>query len=52
MPTEPSNPPPAAPKPAQARITPEDLERFGDEEQMRAASDEGRLHDERPPHHG
>jgi hypothetical protein len=32
-------------------VTPEDLERFGDEEQVRAAWDEGRLRDERPPHH-
>lgn len=50
VPTEPTRPPRAAPKPP--RITPEDVERFGDEEQMRAASDEGRLRDERPPHHG
>jgi len=27
-------------------VTPEDLERFGDEEQVRAAWDEGRLRDE------
>ncbi|WP_197499177.1 MULTISPECIES: hypothetical protein [unclassified Mycobacterium] len=52
MPTEPPTRPPASPKPPRARVTPEDLERFGDEEQMRAASDEGRLRDERPPHHG
>lgn len=42
VPTEPPQPP---------RITSEDVERFGDEEQMRSASDEGRLRDERPPHH-
>ncbi|BBY00718.1 hypothetical protein ACKUT9_27650 [Mycobacterium seoulense] len=52
MPAEPPRPTPAAPKPPTPRVTPEDLERFGDEEQMRAASDEGRLRDERPPHHG
>ncbi|WP_197503946.1 hypothetical protein [Mycobacterium sp. 852014-50255_SCH5639931] len=52
MPTEPPNRPPADPKPPRVRTTPEDLERYGDEEQMRAASDEGRLRDERPPHHG
>ncbi|WP_197509110.1 MULTISPECIES: hypothetical protein [unclassified Mycobacterium] len=51
MPTEPQHPP-AAPKPSRVRITPEDVERFGDEEQMRSASDEGRLREERPPHHG
>jgi len=50
MPTEPPHPL-AAPKPPRAHITPEDLERFGDEEQMRGASDEGRLRDEQPPHH-
>jgi hypothetical protein len=32
-------------------VTPEDLERFGDEEQMRTAWDEGQLRDEQPPHH-
>jgi hypothetical protein len=32
-------------------VTPEDLERFGDEEQVRASWDEGRLRDEQPPHH-
>ncbi|WP_197515491.1 hypothetical protein [Mycobacterium sp. E1747] len=52
MPTEPPHRPPAAPKPRPVRLTPEELERFGDEEQMRAASDEGRLRDEQPPHHG
>ncbi|MGD1283878.1 hypothetical protein ACKUUI_26315 [Mycobacterium seoulense] len=52
MPAEPPRPTPAAPKPPPPRVTAEDVERFGDEEQMRAASDEGRLRDERPPHHG
>ncbi|WP_197501099.1 hypothetical protein [Mycobacterium sp. E3251] len=51
MPTEPPRPSRAAPKPPRVRTTPEDLERFGDEEQMRSASDEARLRDERPPHH-
>ena len=51
MPTEHPHRSPAAPKPPRVRITPEDLERFGDEEQMRAASDEGWLRDEQPPHH-
>ena len=49
MPTEP--PPPAAPNPPQVHVTAEDLERFGDEEQVRAAWDEDRLRDEQPPHH-
>jgi hypothetical protein len=39
------------PKPQRVHATPEELERFGDEEQMRAARDEGRLRDEQPPHH-
>ncbi|MCV7199319.1 hypothetical protein [Mycobacterium angelicum] len=51
MPTEPSQPRAAAAKPPRPLVTPEDLERFGDEEQMREASDEGRLRDEQPPHH-
>ncbi len=51
MPTEPPHPPPAAPKPPRVHVTPEDLERFGDEEQVRAAWDEDRLRDEQPPHH-
>ncbi|WP_172831251.1 hypothetical protein [Mycobacterium asiaticum] len=41
-----------APKPPRAPVTREDLERFGDEDQVREAFDEGRLRDERPPHHG
>jgi hypothetical protein len=32
-------------------VAPEDWERFGDEEQVRAARDESRLRDEQPPHH-
>lgn len=50
MPGEPQHPP-AAPRPKRVRVTPEDVERFGDEEQMREASDERRLRDEQPPHH-
>ncbi|WP_197694778.1 hypothetical protein [Mycobacterium sp. 852002-51971_SCH5477799-a] len=50
MPHEPEHPP-AAPKPKRVHVTPEDLERFGDEEQMREASDDRRLRDEQPPHH-
>ncbi|WP_197518474.1 hypothetical protein [Mycobacterium sp. E3198] len=52
MSNEPPPPPRPAPKPPRAHLTPEDLDRFGDEEQARAASDERRLRDERPPHHG
>jgi hypothetical protein len=33
-------------------VTPEDLERFGDEDLMRRASSDERLRDEAPPHHG
>ena len=51
MPTEPAHPPPAPAKPPRVHVTPEDLERFGDEEQVRAAWDEGRLRYEHPPHH-
>ncbi|WP_165607947.1 hypothetical protein [Mycobacterium alsense] len=43
--------PRAAPKPRRVDVTPEDLERYRDEEQVRAALDESRLRDERPPHH-
>jgi hypothetical protein len=49
--TELPHPRPAAPKSPPVHATPEDLERFGDEEQVRAAWDEGRLRDEQPPHH-
>ncbi|WP_197283719.1 hypothetical protein [Mycobacterium sp. Marseille-P9652] len=52
MPTEPRPPRPAAAKPPPVDVKPEDWERFGDEDQARAAWDEGRLYDERPPHHG
>lgn len=51
MPTEPPHPPPAAAKPPRVHVTPEDLERFGDEEQVREALDERRLRDDQPPHH-
>ncbi|WP_407686751.1 hypothetical protein [Mycobacterium sp. HUMS_1102779] len=51
MPTDPPHRPPAEPKPPRVRVTPEDLERYGDEDQVRAAWDEGRLRDDRPPHH-
>jgi len=50
MPSEPEHRP-AAPKPKPLYVPPEDVERFGDEEQMREASDERRLRDEQPPHH-
>jgi hypothetical protein len=40
VPTEPLHPKPAASKPPRVNVTPEDLERFGDEEQVRAAWDE------------
>ncbi|HTQ20238.1 hypothetical protein [Mycobacterium sp.] len=51
MPTEPPPPPPASPKPPRPHVAPDDLERFGDEDQVRAEWDEGRLRDEQPPHH-
>ncbi|ETZ97986.1 hypothetical protein I546_6973 [Mycobacterium kansasii 732] len=50
VPTEPPSPRPTAPKP-RLHVTAEDLERFGDEEQVRSAWDESRLRDEQPPHH-
>jgi hypothetical protein len=50
MPSGPEHPP-AASRPKAVHVTPEDVERFGDEEQMREASDERRLRDEQPPHH-
>ncbi|WP_166460386.1 hypothetical protein [Mycobacterium paragordonae] len=52
MPAEPPQPPAATPKRPRVHVTPEELERFGDEEQVRAAWDESRLRDEQPPHHG
>jgi hypothetical protein len=51
MPTEPHDPPSAAGKPRRVHVTPEDVERFGDEDQVREAWDERRLRDEQPPHH-
>ncbi|WP_197516980.1 MULTISPECIES: hypothetical protein [unclassified Mycobacterium] len=51
MSNEPPPPQRPAPKPSREQLAPEDLERFGDEEQARAADDERRLRDERPPHH-
>ncbi|WP_172830438.1 hypothetical protein [Mycobacterium asiaticum] len=50
MATEPTRRQPD-PKRPPVQVTREDLERFGDEEQVREAYDEGRLRDERPPHH-
>jgi hypothetical protein len=44
-------PPPDAPKPPRVRFTPEDLERFRDEEAMRRESNDDWLRDEAPPHH-
>ncbi|MHA7648912.1 hypothetical protein ACX9NE_03915 [Mycobacterium sp. ML4] len=49
---DPETPPPAAPKPSQPHVTREDLERFGDEDLMRRASNDEWLRDEAPPHHG
>ena len=51
MPAERQDPPSAAGKPRPVHVTPEDVERFGDEDQVREVSDERRLRDERPPHH-
>jgi hypothetical protein len=51
VPTERPHPPADAPNPPRVHLTPEDLERFSDEEQARTAWDEGRLRDEQPPHH-
>jgi hypothetical protein len=48
---DPEPPPPAAPKPSRVHVTPEDLERFGDEDLMRRASNDDWLRDEAPPHH-
>jgi hypothetical protein len=48
---EPEPTPPAAPKPPRAHVTPEDLERFDDEDLMRRASNDDWLRDEAPPHH-
>lgn len=51
MPSEPAHRPPAAPKPPRVQVTPEDVERYADEDQAREAADERRLRDEQPPHH-
>jgi hypothetical protein len=48
---DPEPPPPAAPKQPRVHVTPEDLERFGDEDAMRRASNDDWLRDEAPPHH-
>lgn len=48
-----SKPPPsAAPKAPRERVTREELERFGDEDAMRQASNDDWLRDQAPPHHG
>jgi hypothetical protein len=52
MPTEHPKPGPAARKPRRPEVTSEDVERYGDEDQVRSAMEEGRLRDEQPPHHG
>lgn len=51
MPSDTAKPPPPVAKPPRVHVTPEDVERYADEEQVREASDERRLRDERPPHH-
>jgi hypothetical protein len=48
---DPEPPPKAAPKSPRSHITPEDLERFGDEDLMRRTSNDDWLRDEAPPHH-
>lgn len=48
---EPEPPPPDAPQPPRSHLTREDLERFGDEDQMRRTSNDDWLRDEAPPHH-
>jgi hypothetical protein len=49
---DPEPPHPATPKPPRERVTREDFERFGDADAMQHASNDDRLRDERPPHHG
>jgi hypothetical protein len=44
-------PPLAVPKRPRVHVTPEELERFGDEDLMRRASNDDWLRDEAPPHH-
>ena len=51
MPAEPP-PPPAAPKPSRVHVTPEDLEKYGDEDAMRRESNDEWLREQAPPHHG
>jgi hypothetical protein len=48
---DPEPPPPAKRKPPRAHVTREDLERFGDEDLMREASNDDWLRDQAPPHH-
>ncbi|WP_197499417.1 hypothetical protein [Mycobacterium sp. 1245852.3] len=51
MSSESARRPPAAPTPPRGQVTPEDVERYADEDQAREALDERRLRDEQPPHH-
>ncbi|WP_205878023.1 hypothetical protein [Mycobacterium camsae] len=51
MPDEPSHPPTTPRQRPRVHVTPEELERFGDEDQVRSVWDESRLRDEQPPHH-
>jgi len=44
-------PPPSAQKPPRVHVTPEELDRFGEEDLMRRVSNDDRLRDEAPPHH-
>ena len=49
MPPEPTRKPPTAPTPP--TVTPEDLGRFDDEDQLREASNDAWLRAQQPPHH-
>jgi hypothetical protein len=49
---DPDPPPPSAPKAPRPHVTPEDLERFSDEDLMRQASNDDWLREQAPPHHG
>lgn len=51
MPSESAHRPPASHKPPTVQVTPDDAERYADEDQARDAWDERRLRDEQPPHH-
>jgi hypothetical protein len=51
MSSESARRPSAAPTPRRVQVTPEDVERYLDEDQAREALDERRLRDEQPPHH-